>query len=68
MQFDFDAKPNSGIKKTAIDVLSRLLKNHMETQVVEDIIKELKDPPPRVAQKAVDEVFLTLLFYHEILP
>ena len=35
--------------------------------MVEDTIKELKDPPPKVVQKAVDEVPLILLFHHEIL-
>ena len=40
----------------------------METQIVEDTVKELIDPSPKVIQKAVDEVVLTFLFHHELLP
>ena len=40
----------------------------METQIVEDTVKQLIDPPPKAVQKAVDEVVLTLLFHHELLP
>ena len=40
----------------------------METQIVEDTVKELIDPPPNVVQKAADEVALILLFHHELLP
>ena len=68
MQFDFDVKHVSGIKNVVADLLSRLVKKHMETQIVEDTVKELIDPPPKVMQKTVDEVVLTLLFHHELLP
>ena len=40
----------------------------MKNQIVEDTDKELIDPPPKVVQKAVDEVVLTLLFHQELLP
>ena len=40
----------------------------METQIVEETIKELIDPLLKVIQKAVDEVVLALLFHHELLP
>ena len=40
----------------------------METQIVPDTVKELIDPQHNVAKKTVDEVVLTLLFYHELLP
>ena len=58
MQFDFDVKHISGIKNVVVDLLSRLVKKHMETQIVEDTVKELIDPPPKVIQKAVDEVVM----------
>ena len=40
----------------------------METKIVQDTVKELIDPPPNAVHKAVDEVVLTLLFHHELLP
>ena len=60
MQFDFDVKHSSGIKNVVADLLSRLVKNHMETRIVGDTVKELIDPPPKGVQKAVDEVVLTV--------
>ena len=68
MQFDFDVKQISGITNVVADLLSRLVKNHMETQIVEDTVKELLDLPPKAVHKAVDEVVLTLLYHHELLP
>ena len=67
MQFYYDVKHISGVKNVVADLLSWLVKNHMETQIVEDAVKKLIDPPPNVVQKAVDEVVFTLPFYYELL-
>ena len=68
MQFDFDIKHISGVKNVVADLLSRFVKNHMKTQIVEDTATELIDLPSNVVQKAVDEVVLILLFLYEVIP
>ena len=50
MQFDFDVKHISAIKNEVADLVSRLVKNHKKTQIIEDTAKELIDPPPYVVQ------------------
>ena len=66
MQFDDEVKHIAGIKNVVADLFSRLLKNHMETQIVEDHQRTRRWTSQKV-QKAVDEVVLTLLFHHELL-
>ena len=50
------------------DLLSRLVKNYVESQVIEETTKDLIDRQYSVIRKAVDEVVLKLLFRHELLP
>ena len=68
MQFNLDFKQISVVKNVVADLLSWLVKSHIETQIVEDTVKELIDSPPKAVQKAVDEIVLTLLFHRELLP
>ena len=60
MEFDLDFKQISVVKNVVADLLSRLVKSHMEIQIVEGTVNEIIDPPSNVVQKAVDKVVLTL--------